>query len=187
MGQKVIFGVVPSRDPDAVIGHARYVVNADSGIGMDVLRQIIAQHIPSVDHLKVCTTKEIVRTDRYECPCCHTDLSALVRVCCEGLVMEEWEKVSGLYKVGIYPDHGNCKVIIEKLSGTKIFEGRCDYLPSKDYHTDPVARKEIEDRYAAIAELAAKNPGKVMSVSGIETSEDLSNLVKNTVNKFTKS
>jgi hypothetical protein len=176
MSQQVIFNVVPTADPDATIGHARYVVNASDGIGMDVLRQIVEQYIPTVENDEVRTTKEVIRTDRYECPCCNTDLVALVRVYCEGLVTKGWDAVEGLYRVRISPDHGNCRVAVEKLIGKTIYEGRTPYLPRKDYKADAAARKEIEDREAVFAEAAKTNPGRVLRVDGIETAQDLQNL-----------
>lgn len=180
-----MFDVVPTPNPDEAVGHARYVVNASTGIGMDVLQQIVKERIPVVNNDQVVTEKTITRTSRYECPCCNTDLAALVAVNCNGLYTKEWEAVMGLYRVSISPDHGNCKIVVEKLVGTTIYEGRtAGYLPQKDYDADPAARKEINDRDAAIAKLARENPGKVLRVGGIETGEDLANLAATAIKAF---
>ena len=184
MRQQVMFSVAPTADPNATIGHARSVVNASDGIGMDVLRKINEERIPIVESDEVYTTKEVIRTDRYECPCCNTDLTALVSVHCEGLVTKEWGVVQGLYRVIISPDHGGCKVTVEKLTGNTIYEGLTPYLPQKDYRADVAARKEIEDRNAAIAEMARKNPGRVFSVGGIETAQDLQDLARAAAEKL---
>ena len=178
MDQNIVFKTVATVNPDQAVGHGRYVENASTGIGMDVLQQIIHDHIPTVNNEQVTTIKAIIRTDRYECPCCNTDLVALVDVYCSGLVTSEWEVVRGLYRVTISPDHGDCRVHVEKLSGTIIYLGRTPYLPRKNYVADDAARSEIEERDAAFAEMARQNPGRVLSIDGIETAEDLASLVK---------
>jgi hypothetical protein len=184
--QVIKFETQATKNPDEAVGHARYVINARKGIGMNVLEKIVEEHIPFVNHKEVQTDKTIIRTDRYECPCCPTDLSALVRVSCQGLVTDEWEKVKGLYRIDITPDHGACKVTVEKLSGEKIYQGRVDYLPRKDYEANPKSKKEIEDRNEFFNELAKENPGKVFFADGIETAEDLGNLVGSAIEKFSE-
>lgn len=182
--QKVIFNVSPTSNPDEAVGHARYVYNASTGIGMDTLEKIISEHIPFVNHPEVSTEKVVIYTSRYECPCCNTDLSALVRVYCQGVVTDDWKRVEGLYLVKIYPDHGGCKIAVEKLSGSEIYSGRCEYLPRKDYKSNSDAVKEITERNEFFNKMAQKNPGKVLQVSGIETGEDLGNLVRMFIKKF---
>lgn len=184
--QKVLFNVVPTANPDEAVGHARYVYNASNGIGMDILEKIVSEHIPFVDHPEVSTEKTIIHTSRYECPCCNTDLSALVEVRCQGLFISDWKKVEGLYSIMISPNHGGCDIKVEKLSGSSIYSGRCAYLPRKDYESNPDAAKEIADRYKFIDEIARKNPSKVLQVSGIETGGDLGNLIKAVADKFSK-
>ncbi len=63
MSQKVTFAFRPTRNPDAVLGGARYVVNASSGIGMDALRQVVTDHIPSMDD-----DRETLKALNYETP-----------------------------------------------------------------------------------------------------------------------
>ena len=92
--------------------------------------------VPVVAHNNVRTTKRVIRTDRYECPCCFTDLWALVLVACEGTWTRQWDDVEGLYRVAIYTDyksHLDCRVMVEKLSGTKVFVADHPRLPQKDY------------------------------------------------------
>jgi len=178
MKQHVKFAVAPTENPDGVVGHARYVSNSSNGIGMDVLAGIVEKYIPFVNNDQVVTHKEIIRTDRYECPCCNTSLTALVRVYCTGLMTPEWDEVSGLYEVSIEPAHGACEVTVMKLEGRTIHAGRTPYLPRKDYKADPKAREEIEEREAFLVDLARENPDNVLLVGGIETSDDLANLVK---------
>jgi len=183
--QNVTFNVVPTTNPDEAIGYARYVYNATTGIGMDVLKQIIEERVPVVNNDQVVTEKTIIRTARYECPCCNTDLTALVLGSCQGLMTEEWDSVEGLYRVSISPDHGNCAITVEKLTGTKIYEGRtAHYLPRPDFNANPTAKKEIDDRNRSLAELDRKNPGKVAFIGGIETGEDLGRLVTAAVKAF---
>jgi len=186
MGQKVTFEMAPTNNPDEAIGHSRYVYNTSTGIGIDVLEKIVSEHIPVVNHPKVLTEKRIIYTKRYECPCCNTDLSALVDVRCQGVFTNDWEKISGLYSVTIKPDHGECKVIVEKLSYSEIYNGRCEYLPQKDYKSNPVASEEIANRYKFIDEMARKNPERVLQASGIETGDDLKNLIKAVTDKFSE-
>ncbi|KPJ85676.1 hypothetical protein AMJ57_02265 [Parcubacteria bacterium SG8_24] len=176
--QRIVFDLAQTDNPDEAVGHARYVINADHWIGDWVLTDIVQKHVPTVDHPQVRTTKVIIRTDRYECPCCNTSLTALVRVICEGLMTDEWAEVQGLYRVDISPDHGRCKVVVEKLTGTKIHEGRCDLLPRKDYDANPEARQEIEEREKFFEELARQNPGRVLRVDGVETAEDMEQLAR---------
>jgi len=182
--QKVMFNVTPTSNPDEAVGHARYVYNASNGIGMDILEKIVSEQIPAVDHPEVFTEKVIIYTSRYECPCCNTDISALVKVGCQGLVTKDWDSVEGLYSVKIYPDHGGCQVTVEKLSGSAIYRGRCEYLLRKDYESNSDAAKEIADRNKFFNEMAQKNPGKVLQVSGIETGEDLGNLIQGFIKKI---
>jgi len=135
MKQQVIFDLMPSSNPDAVVGHSRTVVNVSTGMGMDILEQIITNHVPVVDHNNVTTEKNVIRVERYECPCCPTYLMALVEVSCQGTMTDDWKRVQGLYRVQINPDieRGDCAFSIEKLRGTTIHEGRCVRLPKKDY------------------------------------------------------
>ena len=179
---KVRFCVEPTNNPDEAVGHSRYVSNISTGIGIDVLERIIEKHVPFVNNERVVTRREVIRTDRYECPCCPTDITALVRVYCEGLCTKEWDEVRGLYRVSISPDNEGCSVTVRKLSDEKIvYEGKTERLPKKDYLADPKARKEIEDRERGIEELARKNPNNFLLVDGVVTGDDLGNLVKEVV------
>ncbi|MDP1883749.1 MAG: hypothetical protein Q8L10_00080 [Candidatus Moranbacteria bacterium] len=184
MIQIVKFDTNPTENPEEVISYSRNVVNASSGIGMNELKQVVEACIPWVKNDKTITYKIIIHTNRYECPCCNTDISALVRVHCEGAMVKECDGVNGLYVIGIHPDHGGCKVIVEKLSATIIYQGRSSYLPKKDYAADPKVHKDLEDKYASIAEIARKNPNRAILVDGIETREDLDGLVKTTIEKI---
>lgn len=133
ISQIVKFDTIPTTNPDEAIDYARYVVNASTGIGMFTLEQIVKKHIPIVKNDEVLTIKKIIRTERYECPCCATDLTALVKVYCEGIVTDEWKKVEGLYEVSILPDSEGCGFSVKKLSRTTIDGGRISHLPRKSY------------------------------------------------------
>lgn len=187
MKQTISFEVKPTQNPDEAVGHARCVINADSGIGMDVLLKVVEDHVPAVDHPEVQTCKTIIRTSRYECPCCNTDLTALVRVNCSGRVLESWNEVEGLYRVSIAPDHGKCEILVEKFSGATVFKGKTEgYLPRKDYESNPQAKAELEERDRFFTALAQRFPGRVMSVGGVETAEDLQNMVRSVTDQISK-
>ncbi len=169
MKQQISFNLTPTINPDKAVGHARRVINASTGIGMKLLKKVVEEHVPFVDNDEVITNKTIIRTERYECPCCKTELNALVQVYCHGLVVKEWEKVQGLYRVSIFPCRGGCEVLVEKLSGKKIYQGRSNYLPRKDYKSNPEAQKEIKDRKSAIAEMVRR---RLILTQEIKTSGD---------------
>jgi len=173
----VVFNVKPTENPDETVSYSRYIINTSTGIGMDTLKDVVKKYVPIVDHDEVHTIKEIIRTDRYECPCCNTSITAIIYVSCEGLMTKEWSKVNGYYLIKIDPDHGGCKIVVEKLVGTKIHESRCVYLPKKDYATNPEVKKEIEERETFFKDEARKNPDKIVRVGGIGTEKDLAKLV----------
>jgi hypothetical protein len=75
-------------------------------------------------------------------------------------------------------------VTVEKLTGTKIHQGRCAYLPQKDYQSDPAAKKEIEDRDQLFTELEKRHPGQFLHVKGVETPEDMQSLVETSLEFF---
>jgi len=134
--QVVTFNVKPTENPDEVIQYADYVENASSGIGMDILKQIVEEHIPIVDCSEGVTTKEIIRTDRYECPCCATDISAIVRVDYNGgPYSKDVGNIKGLYLIDIYPNrkHTGCRISVNKLQSKQIYTGCCNYLAKKEY------------------------------------------------------
>ncbi len=171
----VTFDTDPTPNPDAIVGHSRHVVNVSTGIGMDVLRRIIEEHIPIVNHERVGTKKRVIRTSRYECPCCHTGLMALIEVECDGLMTgteQERRRVEGLYEIEIVPDHSGTKVTVRKFSGTEIFVGRAPYLPQKDYASNPEALQEMQERYNALKAFAQERPGSVLRVDGVETGDE---------------
>ena len=146
--QKVVWDLVPTADPDAVVLNdqvapqyqgkiylARNIVNASTGSGMDTLWKIVKELLPVVDDPTGFTTtvKEIIRTDRNECPCCHSELEAIVRVNPQGVWCSGWNEVEGLYKVRILPGGQDCEVTVDKLSGTVIHKSRTAFLPRKSY------------------------------------------------------
>jgi hypothetical protein len=134
MRQRVIFDTTPTSNPDEAVDSSRNIVNASTGIGMDLLQQIIEDHIPIVDDEEVITIKEIIRTDRHECPCCDTSLIALVNVHCAGLYKpDEWKKVEDLYKIRILADRNSSQVTIDRLRKERIYKGRANLLPQKEY------------------------------------------------------
>lgn len=146
-----MFAMVPTRKPDGVVAYSRYIVNASTGIGMDMLKQIIEERIPIVNNNQAITKKEVIYTTRYECPCCNTSIEALVSVSCQGVyVPDESEKVRGLYRVRIDPNRGGCDITVEKLSSTTIYQGRSNYLPKKDYDADPEVAKALRAKSASL-------------------------------------
>jgi len=129
MMQTLMFDTAPTAYRE---GASHHVVNASTGIGMRRLKQNIKRCIPVVNNNRVITRKRIIRTDRYECSCCGTTLTALIQVDCGGFGTFGRYTVQGLYKISMTPDRGRCKITVEKLSGTTIGEGRVgSSLPRK--------------------------------------------------------
>lgn len=131
MSQRVVFAFFLTLDPDVAAETVRHVVNASTGIGMDALQRVVADHIPSMDDRE--TLKEIIYTDRYECPCCSIGLSAIVRVTHSQsgpASTEDAEKaVRGLYHVSV---DGYGSVRVSKWSPpTEIFRGSVPSFPNK--------------------------------------------------------
>lgn len=132
----IIFGTA---EYDLPCGVARNVVNDFEGIGMDALRQIVEEHVPSGPWSGL---KEIIRTIRYECDCCNTRLEALILTAGGNAVDVN------LYWVRINPRHngpeeiGDCRVVVETIAGAVIYEGSCKLLPTgkgwfETYLNDP--------------------------------------------------
>lgn len=178
MSQRVTFQTQPTENPDSVVDHARTVVNATSGIGMDELVRIVEEQVPFIDDSQVVTQKDIIFTSRYECPCCNTALWSIVDVSFQGLWSKAWDAMRGLYRISITPDHGKCRVRVERLHRTSVYEGECPYLPQKDYAGDPDVVASLQRRDEFFAQAVRDNPGRVVRVSGIETGEDLARLVE---------
>lgn len=149
MNQEVRFDVTPTANPDEVVESQRFIVNTDHGIGMDFLKEIVTQHVPTLAEDFGKTTKKIIRTDRYECCCCDTQVRALVEVECQitlslqaarfisDRACSERDNAEGLYVVNIGRrlESGveNTSFTVEKLSGSEIYKGSCNPLPRKDY------------------------------------------------------
>src|SRR3989338_5580389 len=74
--------------------------------------------------------------------------------------------------------------LLLKFAGVTLYEGRMDYLPVKDYETDPLSQKEIHDREVVIAKMIQENPDRVHRVGGVETVDDLAKLIGGVVEKL---
>ncbi|MBI2120649.1 MAG: hypothetical protein HYT94_03435 [Parcubacteria group bacterium] len=145
--QKIEFNIVPTENPDETVGSSRYVVNMATGLGIDVLKKIIEENIPIAKNSKTETVKTIIRTERYECPCCPVNITALVYVNCWGLITKECRAIEGLYEVEVYSRvgaHGSySEAYVKKLAGEIIYKGRTDGIPSKDYDANPKLAKKM--------------------------------------------
>ena len=133
--QRVFFDIIPT-NPDQVQQHAYIMVNVTTGIGIDTLTKTIEERIPIVEEEDVLTSKKVVRTSRYACPCCQTILTALVEVNCSGPFSKKWNEVQGLYLIEIMDDFSRprCEVTVARLATEKMFyEGRCPHLPRENY------------------------------------------------------
>lgn len=150
MNSKAEFAIVPTPNPDEAVPHGRWVYNDSTGLGMDILLQVVKEHVPEVQNPEAFTTKRIIYTARYECPCCPTSIDAFVQVDCEGLYTEDTDRVVGLWSVSIYrrnhlydPSKSEYKARIEKLVGRSEYE--CEYetkpIPKKDYSTPRKSEK----------------------------------------------
>jgi len=149
---RIEFDVWPTANHEEAIGHARNVVNVRTGIGIERLFSVIREHVPHAKNSGAYTKKIIIRTERYECPCCPTILQALVDVKCCGVHSEKWDEIEGLYLVTICED----KTIVAKMKQDIIWQGQTEALPKKDYN-NPKAKKEIAGRSKMFAGAIGKD------------------------------
>jgi len=178
MKSGISFDLKQTKDPDKAVGHSRYVVNPENGIGIDELTKVIGDQIPVVDDIEAWTDKIVIRIDRYECPCCSTNITALIKVTCQGRVTPEWDEVEGLYQISMHGSVGHCEVSVSKLTKEVLHEGRGPELPRKDYKADEEAVAEITERDETLAEMARKNPAGVINAGAINTPEDMESLAQ---------
>jgi hypothetical protein len=123
---KIAYTPDPNSEKNLGYGNIKYNPIPD-GLGMDVLLDYIERAVPYSENEKTHTTKEILRVERYECPCCPTTLTAIVDVNFTGYVSKEDEETAGFYKVHI----GDTKNTVEKLESTLLHEEPSEGLPRK--------------------------------------------------------
>ncbi|MBI5654201.1 hypothetical protein HZC53_00890 [Candidatus Uhrbacteria bacterium] len=135
MTQFVTFENQATENPQEVVSYSRHVINDSTGMGTDALLEAVSKHIPYVEGKDTTTVKKIVFVTRYECPCCPTDITALVEVHCEGVYTPESENIAGLYEVKFYQNSSDspCTLTVKKLIGQPVFSGKVAPLPKKDY------------------------------------------------------
>lgn len=106
------------------------------GMGMDRLIKAVSEDVPTARNPRQWTTKRILSVRRDECPCCRTDMDALVDVVVEGLYDKERRSITGLYKVKFGPDFdndGEFGLRIYKLEDRLVQSEKQPELPRRDY------------------------------------------------------
>jgi hypothetical protein len=126
-------------DPNRPRRAACSIINDEpKGLGMPELEEIVRKYIPTVENEEVNVHKDILWTQRYECPCCPTAIRAVVLVYTTGLGTSEGRAIEGFYFVTIDQKLVDDKVlhlaIVQKLEkGEVLAQVEVPYLPRKDH------------------------------------------------------
>jgi len=113
-------------DPAGVLGEDRRTQNRADGLGVQILCEVVDRYVPTITGDQTVTEKTVIWLERHDCPCCYSQIQAIVEVKLQGRVTAEWKEVQGLYLVAVGGDStdNNDKINVEKLESREVFSGR---------------------------------------------------------------
>lgn len=101
--------------------HLRLTEDSETGIRLDILKEIIEKHVPIVENAgSTLTTKRIIDIDYIRRIGGHSSMLALIKVNFSGMIIEECWKLEGFYILRLDLKDNGYAVKVERLNGTEL-------------------------------------------------------------------